>query len=258
MGFEVDFLAVGDKKSGDAIALRYGDLAGPRSAQRIVVIDGGFVDDGARVVAHIQTYYHTDEVDLVVSTHPDQDHIGGPVTVVETLNVRELWMHLPSTHSVDLAEGRSQGYASKGFAEPLQKSLEGADVLVTDAKMLLFTADAGIDALSRVADDLEARRIAAGSLSFVQIHITAAGETSDQQCWIGSWVQRVNRRLIQQPLSRPPRTARPSIPPRRSRMRSGGEATTSLERWVQTSFIISTDPRRQFGRAVRSRRRLAN
>ena len=51
MGFEIDFLAVGkEAKSGDAIAIRYGDLAGPRENQRAIVIDGGYTDDGAALV----------------------------------------------------------------------------------------------------------------------------------------------------------------------------------------------------------------
>ena len=42
MGLEIDFLSVGEgEKSGDAIALRYGNLFGPRSEQTVLVIDGG-------------------------------------------------------------------------------------------------------------------------------------------------------------------------------------------------------------------------
>ena len=47
MGYEIDFLPVGDgARSGDAIALRYGNLEGTRAEQTVVVIDGGFTDDG--------------------------------------------------------------------------------------------------------------------------------------------------------------------------------------------------------------------
>lgn len=39
MGFEIDFLPVGEEgKSGDAIALRFGNLFGQRSEQMVVVI----------------------------------------------------------------------------------------------------------------------------------------------------------------------------------------------------------------------------
>ena len=51
MGYEVDFIGVGEQsKSGDAIALRWGNLAGDRSEQRVVIIDGGFKESGTSVV----------------------------------------------------------------------------------------------------------------------------------------------------------------------------------------------------------------
>jgi hypothetical protein len=74
MGYEIDFLPVGDgSKSGDAIALRYGNLAsGDPNQQMVIVIDGGYTDDGEALVELIKTHYNTDYVDVVVSTHPDQ------------------------------------------------------------------------------------------------------------------------------------------------------------------------------------------
>ena len=42
MGYEIDFIGVGqESKSGDAIAIRWGNLLGPREQQSVVVIDGG-------------------------------------------------------------------------------------------------------------------------------------------------------------------------------------------------------------------------
>jgi glyoxylase-like metal-dependent hydrolase (beta-lactamase superfamily II) len=77
MGYEVDFLAVGDEgRSGDAIAVRFGNLNDP-SQQYVVVIDGGLTDTGTELVNHIKTFYNTSDVDLVISTHPDSDHAAG-------------------------------------------------------------------------------------------------------------------------------------------------------------------------------------
>jgi beta-lactamase superfamily II metal-dependent hydrolase len=134
MAYEIDFLPVGDKKSGDAIVLRYGNLSGSRESQRIVVIDGGFVDDGDKVVDHIQTFYKSASVDLVVSTHPDNDHVGGLKTVIDNLEVGELWMHLPANHSAALAEGKAVAYSNHAFSETLTKSLQGADDLEARAR----------------------------------------------------------------------------------------------------------------------------
>jgi len=100
MGYEVDFLAVGEReKSGDAIALRFGNLYGKRSEQMVVVIDGGYQESGKALVSHIKYYYDTDVVDLVVSTHPDRDHASGLSVVLNELKVGTLWMHQPWKHS---------------------------------------------------------------------------------------------------------------------------------------------------------------
>jgi beta-lactamase superfamily II metal-dependent hydrolase len=96
MGFEIDFLAVGEgARNGDAIALRWGNLFGPRQQQFVMVVDGGNKDSGAALVSHIENYYGTSEVDLAVNTHPDADHASGLSVVLEELPVKKLWMHLP-------------------------------------------------------------------------------------------------------------------------------------------------------------------
>lgn len=96
MGFEIDFLAVGEgARSGDAIALRWGNLFGSREEQFVMVIDGGNKDSGAALVSHIEGYYDTSDVNLVLNTHPDADHASGLSVVLEELTVRKLWMHRP-------------------------------------------------------------------------------------------------------------------------------------------------------------------
>src|SRR5438105_4350699 len=105
MGYEVDFLPVGDgERSGDAIALRFGNLSGSRLEQTVMVIDGGYVESGEALVEHIKEYYKTDDVDIVVSTHPDADHAAGLAVVLEQLRVRVLWMHRPWNHTEDIAK----------------------------------------------------------------------------------------------------------------------------------------------------------
>ena len=91
MGYEVDIIGVGqESKSGDAIAIRWGNLFGSRSAQTVVIIDGGFRETGEDVVEHITKYYGTDSIDTVISTHPDQDHINGLAVVLDEFVVGQL------------------------------------------------------------------------------------------------------------------------------------------------------------------------
>lgn len=100
----IDFLAVENEdangqRSGDAIVLRISGERYPSPA--IVVIDAGFTDTGQQVVDHIQRYYDTDQIDLVISTHPDTDHLNGLKTVLEECQVTELLIHQPWLHSAD-------------------------------------------------------------------------------------------------------------------------------------------------------------
>ncbi|MBI5101569.1 MAG: MBL fold metallo-hydrolase [Nitrospirae bacterium] len=102
MGFEVDFLSVGDGgKSGDAIALRFGKLLLNPPQQTVVIIDGGFKESGTALVQHIREFYKTENVDAVISTHPDDDHASGLEIVLNELNVGYLVMHLPWKHTED-------------------------------------------------------------------------------------------------------------------------------------------------------------
>ena len=102
MGYEIDFLPVGkESRSGDAILLRYGNLGGGRDEQTVVLIDGGFRDTADSILTHLNKYYGTLTIDLVISTHPDADHINGLREIFDRIGkehiaVRELWMHRPS------------------------------------------------------------------------------------------------------------------------------------------------------------------
>lgn len=105
--FEVDFLPVENEnqdggKSGDAIAIRFTVHAEQRQA--VVVIDGGRDYTTDALVRHIDQYYGTDVVDLMISTHPDADHLNGLAGVVEALDVQELMIHQPRLHAGDVSD----------------------------------------------------------------------------------------------------------------------------------------------------------
>lgn len=131
MGYEVDFLAVGEEsKSGDAIALRFGNLKGSREEQTVMIIDGGYKKSGDDLVSHIKGHYGTDVVDLVVLTHPDSDHASGLHVVLEELTVKKLWMHKPWEHNegkaVQFEDGR---VTDNSISERLKEALETAYTL---------------------------------------------------------------------------------------------------------------------------------
>jgi beta-lactamase superfamily II metal-dependent hydrolase len=130
MGVEIEFLAVGDESAGgDATIIRLGPANGPRELQTIIVVDGGYQKNGDEIVDKIIEWYGTDVVDLVVSTHPDQDHISGLRTVIERMTVRELWMHLPWNHSAELATLRHYSFKSSRLSDFAEASLTAASTL---------------------------------------------------------------------------------------------------------------------------------
>lgn len=153
MGYEVDFLPVGEgQRSGDAIALRFGNLTGAPGQQRVVVIDGGFTDTGERLVQHIREHYGTDRVDLVVSTHPDADHAAGLEVLVDQMDVRALLMHLPWNHTYNIARMFRDGRVTDESVEyKIREALQDAKDLETISNrrgIPIYEPSAGMTAFS--------------------------------------------------------------------------------------------------------------
>jgi len=97
--FEIDFLDVESKKSGDAIPLRY-ELNG---VTWIHLVDGGYQACGEKIINHLRTYYTNQSyIDKAIVTHPDGDHAGGLRTVLQEVEVRELWMLRPWLYAEEL------------------------------------------------------------------------------------------------------------------------------------------------------------
>ena len=99
MGFEIDFLPVGDS-NGDAICVRYGS---ENTGYTIHVVDGGFTETGETIIGHINRYYGApDFIDHVVLSHADQDHSSGLLAVMEHFDVGALWMNRPWLYSAEI------------------------------------------------------------------------------------------------------------------------------------------------------------
>lgn len=100
--YEVDFLPVESEggsgsKSGDAITVRFSVES--QASDAVVVIDGGYSSVGEDIVNHVRRWYGRDRVDLVISTHPDADHLNGLTSVIESMDVGELMIHQPRLHT---------------------------------------------------------------------------------------------------------------------------------------------------------------
>lgn len=134
MSFELDIRAVGEEsKSGDAIALRFGNLAS-RLTQNVVVIDGGFASTGPEMIEFLADFYDTDQIDLVISSHPDSDHTAGLIPLVENLKVGELWMHRPWAYESDVYSYVLTGSSKRTFTNSMKRALSTAWDLEKAAK----------------------------------------------------------------------------------------------------------------------------
>jgi hypothetical protein len=97
--YEIDFLDVETKSSGDAISLRY-ELNG---YEFIHVVDGGYATTGPKLEASIRKYYGNPEfIDHVVATLNDGDHARGLISILENFEVGALWMLRPWVYAEEL------------------------------------------------------------------------------------------------------------------------------------------------------------
>lgn len=128
MAFEIDYLPVGEgDKAGDCIALRFwDDQVGPAS-QKVIVIDGGFKENGESLVEHINDFYGTNKVDLVILTHPDRDHSSGLTVVLEKMEVECMLMHRPWEYAQEIKNKfKHPRITSGGIESSLEASLRHA------------------------------------------------------------------------------------------------------------------------------------
>jgi hypothetical protein len=116
--FEIDFLDVESKKSGDAICIRY-EISGKKF---IHVVDGGFQLTGDKLVQHINKFYDNPSlIDHVVATHNDSDHAGGLRTVLEQFEVGALWMLRPWLYADVLIDRFSRYTNPENLAKHLKE-----------------------------------------------------------------------------------------------------------------------------------------
>lgn len=117
--FEIDFLDVEAKSSGDAISARY-ELNGQTY---IHVIDGGYQSTGEKVVNFLNKYYGKPKrIDHVVATHNDGDHAGGLQRVLEDFEVGVLWMLRPWIYAAELLPRFKRFTTADGLEKALREA----------------------------------------------------------------------------------------------------------------------------------------
>ena len=121
---KVHFIDVGQ---GDSILIQ---IPGPNPG--VMLIDAGQASRGATVVSYLRSQ-NVKQIDWLVATHPDPDHIGGMAKVLDSLPVKKLYMpktsHTTQTYENFLLAVKRNGLTITGARHGVEVTrAEGLDV----------------------------------------------------------------------------------------------------------------------------------
>ena len=100
VSYQIEMLNVGD---ADAFVIYYNTND---DKKHLVLIDAGRYADGEKVLNHLNAFYSGLSVELSIVTHPDDDHYGGFVYLLEQIkdnnpshvNIKRFWINDPKKH----------------------------------------------------------------------------------------------------------------------------------------------------------------
>lgn len=111
MKFEIEMI---DVKAADAFLIHYVE---DNEYSHIIMVDSGNYEDSEKIIRHIRTYYDRVTIngwngyviDYAVVTHPDDDHIGGYIHMLEDIRDGKLsdfrfnsfWVNDPTQHEFE-------------------------------------------------------------------------------------------------------------------------------------------------------------
>ncbi|OHT23353.1 hypothetical protein A3Q29_21150 [Providencia stuartii] len=101
--YDLDFLAVGETTSGDAIFVR----TKKDNNEVITLVDGGYAGEVDNIEAFMDKWYKKKVIDNMVLTHGDRDHLSGLVQILkdESIQVNTIWALFPWHYADDLING---------------------------------------------------------------------------------------------------------------------------------------------------------
>jgi len=104
--YQIEMLSVG---AADAFIIYFID---ENQKGHLVLVDAGNYGDGQLIIDHIRKYYSNPIIDLAIVTHPDDDHYGGFVKMLEKLRDKErddikinkFWVNASGNNHVDKSD----------------------------------------------------------------------------------------------------------------------------------------------------------
>ena len=98
--YHIEMLSVG---AADCFIIYYTDSM---QQNKLILVDAGNYSDGANILSHIRKYYKNPVINLAIVTHPDDDHFGGFIKMLEMLSdgekdavrIEKFWLNNPQKH----------------------------------------------------------------------------------------------------------------------------------------------------------------
>lgn len=98
--YQIEMINVND---ADAFVVYY---ITDNKTPHLVLIDAGRYDDGKKVFRHLKNHYDGLPVELAIVTHPDEDHFGGFIYLLEQIrdkkkgavSINRFWINDPRNH----------------------------------------------------------------------------------------------------------------------------------------------------------------
>lgn len=89
--------------AADSFIIYYIDSKGNH---KLILVDAGTYNDGQNIINHIRKWYPNHVIDLAIVTHPDDDHFGGFVKMLEkikdqendAISIKQFWLNNPQNH----------------------------------------------------------------------------------------------------------------------------------------------------------------
>jgi beta-lactamase superfamily II metal-dependent hydrolase len=106
VNYQIEMLSVG---AADAFIIYFIDET---TKEHLVLVDAGNYEDGQTIIDHIRKYYTNPVIDLAIVTHPDDDHYGGFIKILEkirdkerdAIKINKFWVNDPGNNHVDKNE----------------------------------------------------------------------------------------------------------------------------------------------------------
>jgi len=106
LDYHIEMISVG---SADAFIIYFKDES---QQEHIVLVDSGNYEDGQKITNHLNNYYNNPTIDLAIVTHPDDDHYGGFIKMLEkienkdkdAIKIAKFWVNDPGNNHIDKNE----------------------------------------------------------------------------------------------------------------------------------------------------------